>query len=120
MTLSALTRAINAGPRTAAGPDGVYPGDLRCLNETAKKWLVALLNMVEEGEPWPRGVREARAVTLAKTSPPSAEDPFQYRLLLMLPALYRLWARMRLYDMEAWIETWGLPEMFAGVPRKWC
>ena len=77
-----------------------------------------MLNLIEEKAEWPTDLEYARAVTLAKTMPPSIDDPFKYRLLLMLPALYRLWARMRLKDMEAWVATWDIPEIYAGVPGK--
>ena len=54
-----------------------------------------MLNLIEEGAEWPRQLDEARIVALAKSQPPSVTDVFDYRLLAMLPTIYRLWARMR-------------------------
>ena len=45
-------------------------------------------------------------------------SPVGYRLLTILPALYRRWAGIRLRHLEPWIERWALPEMFAGVPAR--
>ena len=41
-----------------------------------------------------------------------------YRILLLLPNLYRRWAMLRLRDLRPWVETWSVPEMFAGIPGK--
>ena len=40
-----------------------------------------------------------------------------YRPLTITAPLYRCWATMRLGCMEAWIRSWALPEMHAGVPE---
>ena len=40
-----------------------------------------------------------------------------YRPIAISSPLYRVWAAMRLRDMEQWIATWALPEMYAGVPQ---
>ena len=37
-----------------------------------------------------------------------------YRILLITPALYRIWARMRLKQLDPWIDTWATNTMFAG------
>ena len=41
-----------------------------------------------------------------------------YRPLTISASIYRSWASLRLEDMEEWIRSWALPEMFAGVPGK--
>ena len=50
-----------------------------------------------------------------KTPPHKIYDPFEYRVLLILPVLYRRWATARLADLKPWVQRWQLPEMFAGV-----
>ena len=44
--------------------------------------------------------------------------PLAYRILLVLPTVYRKWASARLAAMEDWIGTWATPEMFAGIKGK--
>ena len=40
-----------------------------------------------------------------------------YRPLTITAPLYRAWATMRLREMEPWVRTWALQEMFAGIPE---
>ena len=42
-------------------------------------------------------------------------DPPSYRILLMLPSVYRLWAKIRLKHMQPWISSWTTPQVFAGA-----
>ena len=42
-------------------------------------------------------------------------DPLAYRVLIMLSAVYSLWARTRLSHLQPWVAQWTTPEMFAGV-----
>ena len=93
---------------TAAGPDGFAPADLRGLSHQARRWLTNLLNLVEGQGAWPEAMLYGRVVALAKDAEPSAEDPMRYRLLTMLAAVYRVWAKIRLRDMEQWVAggTW--------------
>ena len=59
----------------------------------------------------------ARAAFLPKEE----EDPMEpqsYRVLLMLPATYRLWAKTRLRHLTPWVEDWKTDEMYAGVPGR--
>ena len=41
-----------------------------------------------------------------------------YRILTIASPLYRCYAAMRLADMDLWVRSWALPEMFAGVPGR--
>ena len=36
----------------------------------------------------------------------------------MLLAVYRLWSKTRLRHLHPWIDSWALPEMFAGVQGR--
>ena len=76
--------------------------------------LVALLNAIEDGPEWPEDVTTARAAFLANDVD-RFEDPLAYRVLLIMPVLYRRWACCRLRAMAHWIKRWQLQEMVAGV-----
>ena len=118
LTTREVWETITNAPATAAGPDGWLPADLRVCSPQAIRWLTNLYNLVEEGESWPKDIMKARAVALAKTEPPSIDDVFQYRLLLMLPAVYRIWAKARLRALKPWVKEWDVPEICAGIPGK--
>ena len=81
----------------------------------AAQWLAKLLNLVEEGAPWPSPTTWGKAFFQSKTEEPST-DPMEYRILLILSRLYRRWASIRLRDLHGWLQQWQMPEMYAGVP----
>ena len=103
------------GPYTAAGLDGWAPEDLSMLPLCAFNWLAQLLNRIEAGASWPSDLLHGKASFLSKTEEPSS-DPLKYRILLLLPVLYRKWATVRLKHLKPWVQQWAMPEMFAGVP----
>ena len=39
-----------------------------------------------------------------------------YRVLLILPTIYRKWAATRLRDLYPWVQTWANPSLYAGIP----
>ena len=84
------------------------------LSDQAFQLLAQLLNMIEEGHGWPDTIPTAKAAFLAK-DPSKTDDPLSYRVLLILPTLYRRWASVRLLDMAPWIDEWAMDEMYAGV-----
>ena len=57
--------------------------------------LAKLLNMIEEGAEWPEQTKISRAAFLSKEEN-DLLNPLAYRVLLMLPYIYRLWGRARL------------------------
>eukprot|EP00969_Alexandrium_andersonii_P200940 8877290-Alexandrium_andersonii.AAC.1 len=64
-------------------------------------WLARLLNCVEAGAPWPAPLAHARCAYVCKVPVPST-DPLSYRGLLVLPVLYRTWAKARLFQLRSW------------------
>ena len=79
--------------------------------------LAKLMNLIENNGKWPEQMKSARAAFLPKEE----EDPLEpqsYRVLLMLPTVYRLWAKTRLRHIAPWVNDWRTDEMFAGVPGR--
>ena len=102
---------------SAGGLDGWEPIDFKLLSPFSFKFVVSLLNSIENGAPWPQGTLHGRLAFLAK-DPNDAEEPHAYRPLLVLPHLYRRWAAYRLQCLPAWIQTWANESMFAGIPGR--
>lgn len=100
--------------RSAGGLDDFELPDFALLSRSIFKWIAALLNTVEEGAPWPKDVADARAAFLAEDVA-KLEDLLAYRVLLILPVLYRRWAYCRLRSMTGWVQNWQLREMYVGV-----
>ena len=76
-----------------------------------------MLNEIVKGKAWPKQMHTARAAFLPKEEGGS-QDPLEYRVLLMLPAVYRMWAKVRLSHLAPWIKEWQLDGMFAGVEGR--
>ena len=76
--------------------------------------LAQLLDLVEQGCPWPRQLLYTKAHLLSK-DPNKRLDPLQYRCLTITPVIYRVWAKVRLHHMQTWIATWAHPQMYAGI-----
>eukprot|EP00969_Alexandrium_andersonii_P049739 2182842-Alexandrium_andersonii.AAC.1 len=88
-------------PPTAAGLDGWRPLEFRWLSVRAFEGLARLFVSIEQGLPWPKALVVGRCAILAK-SPGNYTDPMAFRLLTILPAAYRLWARARVWQLSEW------------------
>ena len=112
LTGNELKQAAIEAKETAAGTDQWYPGDFKLFSEQAFNWLARLLNAIENGADWPDTTSVARASFLAKDLD-STMEPLNYRVLLMLPTIYRLWTRVRLSHLQPWIAKWYMDCIFA-------
>ena len=104
-------------PPTAAGLDGWRPSELRHWSPLAFEWAAALLRLIESGAPWPSELCRGRSAILEKPSS-KPDDALSYRLLTILTAMYRLWARARVQHAQAWASAWDCPELCAGTSGK--
>ena len=108
--------------RNSGGLDGWTPADLTLISRRACILICALLNKIETGNmQWPKPVLTARAAFMAK-DPDQLEDPLKYRVLTVLPVVYRKWASLRLKNLEGWTESWEIEELFTikgGAQAAW-
>eukprot|EP00969_Alexandrium_andersonii_P255721 11303743-Alexandrium_andersonii.AAC.1 len=88
--------------------DAWHPAELAHMSPLAADWLTRMLKLVEATGQWPRQLARARAVYLSKSTTPSY-DALSYRVLLIMAAVYRRWAAMRLQDLAPWVRQWALP-----------
>ena len=102
---------------TAAGLDQWMQADLRVLSPRAYEALAKILNGIEGGKEWPSQMHTASAAFLPKDET-NSQDPLEYGVLLILPSVYRMWAKTRLRHLAPWVQEWQLDEMFAGVEGK--
>ena len=66
------------------------PADIKFLSRDAFDELATMVNMIEEGAEWPEQTKTSRAAFLSK-DPNDLLNPLAYRVLLMMPYIYRLW-----------------------------
>ena len=91
--------------------------DLKLLPIEAFDTLAQILDLIEHGCPWPGQLFYTKAHLLAK-NPDQRLDPLQHRCLTITPVVYRIWAKVRLRHMEAWITGWAHPQMYAGIAGR--
>ena len=99
---------------TAAGPVSWEPAEMALWSMEAYGKLADLMNMIEEGAPWPDRTTLARAAFLQK-DPARTQNPVDYMALRILSALYRRWASVRLAAMRPWTGKWSDKSTGAGA-----
>ena len=104
-----LKAACLNAKHSAAGLDNFSPLDFTLLSDDTYDWLAILLDLVEQGEPWPQALLQTKASYLWK------DTALAYRVLLILSCLYRRWATVRLHDLRPWIRQWEAEGMNAGT-----
>ncbi len=70
---------------------------------------------------WPKPVLAARAAFMAK-DPTKLEDALTYRVLTVLPVVYRKWASLRFKNLEARVDEWEVEELYTvkgGAQAAW-
>ena len=110
-------QAFSKIAKSAGAMDGWSLEELALLSRGVCCHIAEILNLVENGAPWPQSAPHARAVFLQKDGTMVGQVT-SYRILTITSPLYRAWASMRLDDMHMWVRSWALPEMYAGVPEK--
>ena len=101
-----VVQAVTRLPlRRAPGPDGWAGEELRLWPRPLVVALVAMLRTVEALGRWPLGLWAAEVVRLPKPGG-DPDQPLQKRPIALLPVIYRLWARLRLRQVDAWRAAW--------------
>jgi hypothetical protein len=99
---------------TSGGLDGFLPEEFKLLPIQACDHLAIMLNMIEGGAQWPQDLNQARAAFLPKGQD-DLDNCLNYRVLMILPTLYRVWAKASLERLREWIQTWACDEHYAGT-----
>ena len=102
------------------GIDGWRYKEFARLSPKARHFLLALLQAVEQGSPWPQQLLLSKAAFVSKegAEPHVAQSPLGYRILSILPTLYRVWGSIKAHQLRDWAKTWDPGGIFSGVPAK--
>ena len=76
--------------RTATGADGWARDDVANLSLQAHGQIAQMYDRIQHGAAWPRQLQTGLVCPVQKSK--DAELPSQYRPIILLPFLYRLWA----------------------------
>lgn len=102
---------------SAGGLDQWAPDEFALLSLKAFHHLAEMLKLIGNGAEWPTNCLHARASYLSKDHN-DLLNPLSYRVLLMLPEVYRRWASLRLHNLAPWVADWQLDAMCARVASK--
>ena len=101
LTVAQLRRVLRKwAKRKAAGPDGWRPDELKDLPDEALATLCEFYAVVEATGGWPAKLSSNLVAMLSKNGTP---DPSDRRPIVLLSAIYRLWAAARAAEMRAWL-----------------
>ena len=91
---------------SASGLDGWGWRDLKAFPEAWFDWLAVVLSRVESDGVWPEGLLDAYVTMIPKTD--GDATPLGQRPLCVLPAVYRIWASVRLRHLDSWLRLGSL------------
>ena len=117
ITAEDIKRACMAASSTAGGLDCWTAAEWKLLSHGAYSGLAGLLNAIEASGRWPRELHCGRLAYLAKEESDGL-DPLGFRVLTLLPVLYRRWANTRLWMLRHWARAWVEDACFAGIPGR--
>jgi hypothetical protein len=86
---------------TGAGMCGWRPRDWRKVGDAGLECLAALMGLAEREGTWPSGQRDTAMVRIDKDGGIKGD----YRLIGLMPTLYRVWAKMRRQECMVWEEA---------------
>ncbi len=111
LTGKRLWAVARAQTPNAPGPDGWTAVQWKRWPLAVWDHLAELLAVVESTARWPTTMYGAHVLMLPKGGPP---DGLAARPINLMPGVYRLWAKARLWHWKWWFRTNGLRPLLAG------
>ena len=74
----AIGEECRKAAQSAAGLDGLEPGEMALFSDPAFQHIASLLNIIEQGAAWPKGMDKGKAVFMPKDDD-KPDDHIQYR-----------------------------------------
>ena len=96
---------------TAGGLDGWGWRELKVLPVSWYDELARILSKVEDVGVWPDGLLDAYIAMIPHTD--GDATPLGQRPLSVLPIVYRVWASVRMGQLEDWFKSWVLDSVFS-------
>ena len=111
LTGDMLYDAVQRKKPTAGSLDGWGWREFKALPVAWFDGLAAIFTLVEEEGVWPDGLLDAYVAMIPKSG--GFCTPLGQRPLCVLPIAYRLWASVRLNQLEPWFESWVPRSVFS-------
>ena len=104
-TAARLSRLIKVCGRKAPGADGQLASELKDWPPAMIGIVVECFNAVERERRWPTALRSALVAMLVRDGTGAPDD---FRPIVLLPVLYRLWARHHSGAFRGWLRVNGV------------
>ena len=110
--------------QAATGPDGIARADLLAMSQDHTRWLVDMLNSIEQQTmEWPTQLLTGLITCLAKHS--TAHTPSDYRPIHLFSIIYRLWGSIRTRELLRVLLPHLPEEAYGFIPGRetsqiWC
>eukprot|EP00971_Amphidinium_carterae_P024768 488505-Amphidinium_carterae.1 len=103
----------DASRASSAGPDGIWPAELKDLPMRAFEGLARIFDLIERNQRWPEATTYARVTILNKK--PDKHEVLQQRLISVTSAYYRLWAASSFRQLQPWLDNHIDPNITGGL-----
>ena len=99
-----LADVVQRKSAIAGSLDGWGWRELKVFTVSWYDEVARILSKVEDLGVWPDGLLDAYITTIPKTD--GDATPFGQRPLSVLPIVYRVWASVRMGQLEDWFKSW--------------
>ena len=106
-----LVDVVQRKGSTAGGLDGCGWRELEVLPVSCYDGLARILSKVEDVGVWPDGLLDAYIAMIPKTD--GDATPLGQRPLSVLPSVYRVWASVRMGQLDGWFMSWVPDSVFS-------
>jgi hypothetical protein len=111
-----LADTLASWPRSKKGGTDAWEADLfRDLPSALLEWAAELLDIIEEGAPWPDSQVEGLVALVPKKA--TAGTALEQRPITLTNLLYRLWSGTRCRQSAEWLQGWAHPHMGGSPPE---
>ena len=104
---------------STSGPDNLSLALLQVLPLTAWQMVTAVLNKIEEGQPWPPSLLDVNMVAIPRQDSQEIAQALKYRMISISSHIHRTWASLRAAQAtRGWLVHVVRGHTFAGLPGK--
>ena len=107
-----LAEVVHPKSANAGSLDGLGWRELKVLPVFWFNGLARVLSQIEEDGVWPEGLLGAWIATIPNTD--GVATPLGQRPFSVLPVVYRIWASVRMGQLEDWFRCWVPDSVFSG------
>eukprot|EP00971_Amphidinium_carterae_P154691 3066961-Amphidinium_carterae.2 len=111
-------RAVQLRSASSAGVDGIELAEIKALPEEAWGPIVYMVELIENGQPWPWQLLEVRLAPIPKGDGVGISESSKVRLVSISSHVYRSWSWIRCKQSSSWLATVSHAEIHGGIQGR--